>query len=805
VSSTTNAGATGAAVGVDALTLDERISLGSGATFWTTVGIPRAGVPSLSLCDGPHGIRKQTGTGEAFGIASSTPATCFPTASALASSWDVDLLEEVGRAIGLEAIDQDVNVVLGPGVNMKRNPLCGRNFEYYSEDPLLAGKLAAAWIRGVQSTGTGTSLKHFALNNQELGRMTVDVRVDERALHEYYLPAFEIAVKEAAPTTVMCAYNRVEGVYCSDNAPLLRRILRERWGFQGAIMTDWGALHDRVAAYEAGLDLEMPGGSGTHDPEVRAAIDTGRLDPALVDESAARVLALAEATSGRDRARVPADMAERHHELARRAAAESAVLLKNERGRLPLAPGGRVAVIGELAETPRYQGTGSSLVTPTRLESLLDGVRRYAEVEFAPGYRLADRPDEPLLAQAVALAEHADRVIVCVGLTEIYESEGFDRRHMRIPSNQIALLEALAPLADRVVLVLCGGSAIEMPWESSASGILHMQLGGQAAGAAAADLLFGAANPSGRLAETYPVAYGDVVSASYYDASTAQAPYLESMFVGYRYFSSVGRPVRYPFGFGLSYTTFEYTDLRVERRGEDGVDVTFTVTNAGDRAGAEVAQVYVAPRTGGAHRPAVELKGFAKVRLEPGGRRTLRIVLDARSFAIFEPARGDWVVEAGDYEIRVAASVEDVRLRSTVRLEGVDPRRSTASAWYYDLDGVPDIDDFLTVHEPYPVLEAPRRGTYDLGSSIAEMKDSGLVGRMVYRQMERLVAKGLGRRDEDDVTYQMILHSTAGLPLRSMMRMSPSAMSPRLAQFLVDAANGRTWRGLWRLIRGGAS
>jgi beta-glucosidase len=787
---------------VEAMTLADQVRLGAGASFWTTRAVPAAGIPSITLTDGPHGLRGQDGDEDHLGLGTSRAATCFPTAGALASSWDVDLLAEVGAAIGLEAVDQGVHVVLGPGVNMKRNPLCGRNFEYFSEDPYLAGKLAAAWIRGVQSTGTGTSLKHFALNNQELKRMTTDVRVDERALHEYYLPAFEIAVTEGDPATVMCAYNRVEGEWCSDNRRLLTGILRESWGFRGAVVTDWGAMHDRVAAYLAGTDLEMPGNRGASDAEVFAAIRGGRLPAAVVGASAARVAALVARTTNRD-VTVPDDVYDRHHELAERAATAGAVLLKNDGGALPLAPGGRVAVLGALAATPRFQGSGSSQVNPTRVVSLCDGVAEFATVDHAPGYRIADEPDDELLAEAVRLAEGADRVIVCVGLTEIFESEGFDREHLRIPANQVALLDALAHLAGRVVLVVVGGSAIEMPWERSGRAILHLQLAGQAGGAAAAGLLFGAANPCGRLAETYPISYADVASSGYYDVDPDQAPYLESMYCGYRWFDTAGLDVRYPFGHGLSYTTFGYSDLRITRSGEHDVTVTLTVTNTGGHDGAEIVQAYVVPRTEGFHRPEQELKAFAKIGLAAGEAGRVTFTLDRRSFAVFDPDAGEWMVEAGAYQIAVGASSRDIRLRGTVELTGAPARRQAVAGWYHRPSGPPTLADFRTVHEPFPPLPAPRRGTFDLNSSLVEMKDESLAVRIMLRIAERIVARDAGGKvDYDDVRFKMLMLSAAGLPMRAMVRMSNGAMPLRVARFFVASANGQTLRGIRRLITG---
>lgn len=789
---------------ISSLPLQKKLDLGTGATFWTTNPAPALGIPALTLTDGPHGLRGQGEDGDHLGIKESMVATCFPTSSALACSWDTGLLAAVGEAIGLEAVDQQVHVVLGPGVNMKRNPLCGRNFEYFSEDPLLAGKLAAAWITGVQGTGTGTSLKHFALNNQELKRMTTDVRVDDRALHEYYLPAFEIAVKEANPTTVMSAYNRVEGVYCSEHPRLLTDILRRRWGFGGVVVTDWGGINDRAASYAAGLDLEMPGNGGASNDEVRSAIEDGRLDTQCVDTSVERMRGLARRVRHRG-AGAPEDLYERNHQLARRAAVESAVLLKNDDDALPLPGGESIALLGALAESARYQGTGSSRVNPTRVTDLRSAMEARAEIRFAAGYRLSDEADEDLLAEALAAAELAERVVVCAGLTDTFESEGFDREHMRIPANQVKLLEALAPFSHKVTIVLVGGSAVEMPWEGSAAAILHMHLAGQAGGEAAADLLFGTENPSGRLAETYPISYDDVVSAGRFGVEAYQTPYLESMYCGYRYFDSAQVPVRFPFGHGLSYTTFTYSDLRVTSAGEHDLDLTLTVSNTGARAGAEVVQVYISPRTGGAYRPVQELKAFTKVHLAAGESRTVPLHLDRRSFAIFDPSTSDWMVEAGAYEIRIGASSREIRLTKTVDLTGEEPRRGKESAWYRTPRGKPAPADFLTIHEPFPHVEPPQKGTFDLNSSILEMKESSLACRIMHYAVERTVAKSFGGRvDYSNPHFKMLMYSAAGLPMRAMIRMSDGVMSPALARFFIESANGRTVRGLWGLIRGRA-
>ncbi|MEU1953467.1 beta-glucosidase family protein [Nocardia rhamnosiphila] len=743
------------------LALDENLSLGTGASLWTTHVVEAASIPALKLTDGPHGLRGQGSDDDHLGLAESTSATCFPTASVLASSWDVGLLVEVGEAIGREVVDQDVNVVLGPGVNMKRTPLCGRNFEYFSEGPPLPGKLAAAWIRGVQSTGTGTSVKHFALNSQELRRMTTDVRVDQRALHEYYPPAFEITVKKAEPTTVMSSYNRVEGVYSGEN-PLACRHPARQVGVPRVIVTDWGAMNDRAAAYAAGLDLEMPGNRGASDEEVRATVRSCRLDESAIDASIERMRELARRTT--ERPAVTRDgLYDRHHQLARRAALESGVLLKNDGGLLSLAPGSKIALIGALAATLRYQGTGSSRVNPTRVVSLRDGLRAQVGVEYAPGYPIADEANDELVLRAVDLTGRAERVIVCVGLTDDFEREGFDREHMRIPANQIALLDALRPFADRVAIVLVGGSAVEMPWEESASALLHMQLAGQAGGQAAADLLVGAANPTGKIAESYPVVYEDVVSAGRFGIEAEQTPYLESMYCGYRYFDSA----QYPFGHGLSYTTFEYSDLRVARRGDHLVEVSVTIANTGERAGAEAVQLYVAPQSGGVYRPVHELNAFTKVPLAPGESRTVSLSLGRRTFAVYDPQREDWIVEAGQYELRVGASSRDIRLRETVEIAGRAPVPHTVSPWYTAPQGKPALEDFLPIHEPFPIVEPLRKGTFGLNSSLSEMKDASMACRVIHAGVERTVAKAFGGKiDHDNPQFKMLMYSVTGLPMR---------------------------------------
>ncbi|MGY1823073.1 glycoside hydrolase family 3 C-terminal domain-containing protein [Geodermatophilus sp. SYSU D00079] len=652
------------------LTLEQRAALLSGRDSWTTEPVEAAGLPSIVLTDGPHGVRRQEGAFDTIGIHRNVPATCFPPAVAVGSSWDPEVAERIGAAIGREARALGVHVVLGPGVNMKRSPLCGRNFEYYAEDPLLAGVLGAAHVRGQQGEGVGASVKHFAANNQETDRMQISADVDERTLREVYLPAFERVVTEARPATVMCAYNRVNGVYASQHRDLLTGVLREQWGFEGVVVSDWGAVDDRVAALAAGLDLQMPGDRGAGDRRVVEAVRDGELDESAVDTSAARVAALARfagpVTDGFD--------VDGHHALARELAARCAVLLRNERGTLPLAPGTRVAVVGEFARTPRFQGGGSSHVHATRVEAALDAVQELAgvEVPFAPGFALDGAGDAAALREeAVALARSAEVTVVFAGLGEAEESEGFDRESLDLPAGQVELIRAVAAVAPRTVVVLSHGGVVSLEgWHDEVDAVLEGFLLGQAGGGALADLLYGVANPSGHLAETIPLRLADVPSALNFPGEQGHVRYGEGVMVGYRGFTTLDRPVRYPFGHGLSYTTFTTGDLQVVATGDDTVRLSVTVADTGDRAGRHVVQVYVATSAGPVRRPARELRAFTSVLLAPGERRTVTLDLDRRAFAYWDVREGDWVVAPGEYAVQVCASAVDVLASATVTLAG---------------------------------------------------------------------------------------------------------------------------------------
>ncbi len=790
----------------DQMTLPEKIALCSGGDFFATKAFEQHGVPAITLTDGPHGLRKPVAAADQLGINRSVPATCFPTASLTACSWDRDLLRELGAAIGEEALQHGVDVVLGPGVNLKRNPLCGRNFEYFSEDPYLAGELAAGWIEGLQSRGVGASLKHFAGNNQEDERMSSDSLIDERTLRELYLPAFEKAVKQAKPATVMCAYNKLNGVYCSDNADLLRAILRDEWGFAGVIVTDWGALNDRVKAFEAGLDLEMPASQGCFDETVLAALQAGALCEERLNESVDRLLDLAFTAAANRRAGFHVD-AEGHHRLAQRLAADSAVLLKNEDHLLPIPRGRRIALIGALAKEPRYQGAGSSHINPTKLASAIDGFEALGlSYAYFPGYRLKGPADEVLVAEAVAGARNSDVAVVFAGLPEEYESEGFDRTSLAMPDSHNALIARVAQANPNTVVVLAGGAPVEMPWLPQVRAVLNLYLAGQAGGLAAAELLAGLVNPSGKLAESYPLRYADVPSAGFYETGGKQAQYREGLYVGYRYYDKARKDVLFPFGHGLSYTAFEYSNLALSHTELDPpheLKISATIRNAGGVDGAEVVQVYVGERGPVAVRPEKELKEFAKVFLKAGEARQVSFKLEARAFAIYDPAARDWVIPDGVYRISVGASSRDIRLQAEVRVQSQRARSAAREIprWYHDLSGPVTQADFeaLLGRKIEPV-ETLRKGDYTLECSFQDMRASFII-RQVIKSIEATVGKGLGGVDYSNPTFKLIMASSTSTPLKNLSQLSPGSMPRPLTTGLVHLANGRYWQALITLAQ----
>ena len=653
------------------MTLEEKAGMCSGKDFWHLKGVERLGIPEVMVSDGPHGLRKQAAEADHLGLNESIKAVCFPTACATACSFDRDLLEEMGERIGDECQAEDLSVILGPAVNIKRSPLCGRNFEYFSEDPYLASQMAAAHIKGVQSKNVGTSIKHFAANNQEHRRMSCSSEVDERTLREIYLAAFETAIKEAKPDTVMCSYNRINGEFASENHWLLTEVLRDEWGFDGYVMSDWGAVNDRVKGLKAGLELEMPASGGTTDKEIVEAVKNGELDEAVLDRAVERILNIVfKFADNRQEGKFDK---EEDHKLAAKIEAESMVLLKNE-GVLPLpTQGKKIAFIGKFAEAPRFQGGGSSHINSFKITGALEAVKEVAQVTYAQGYDIKeDVIDQDMLNQAVETAKEADVAVIFAGLPDAFESEGYDRSHMRMPECQNTLISEIAKVQENVVVVLHNGSPVEMPWADEVKGILEAYLGGQAVGQAEVDVLFGKANPCGKLAETIPYKLADNPSYLNFPGDGQTVAYKEGVFVGYRYYDTKEMPVRYPFGYGLSYTTFEYSDLQLSAdkiKDTDTLKVTLKVKNTGDRAGKEIVQLYVADKTGAACRPVKELKNFVKVELQPQEEKTVEMELDKRSFAWYNTEIHDWYAASGEYEILAAASSRDIRLKKTVYVE----------------------------------------------------------------------------------------------------------------------------------------
>ena len=778
------------------MTLEEKASLMSGANFWNTKPVKRLGIPGMMLTDGPHGLRKQGGKADHLGLNKSVPATCYPSAAGLANTWDEALIEEMGTFLGLEAASEGVSVLLGPGVNIKRSPLCGRNFEYFSEDPYLSGKMAAALIRGIQSNGISACVKHYAANSQELRRMTNDSVVDERALREIYLPAFEMAVKEGGVKSLMTSYNRVNGIYAHEHPHLLRDILYGEWGFDGMVVSDWGGNNDRVESVRQGGTLEMPSSNGQTDRHIVQAVREGRLDESVLDEQVDRLLDLVlttqESITGKTYDR------DAHHAAAARVAEKSAVLLKNENRILPLNKQQRIAVIGDFARNPRYQGAGSSKINPTRLDCGLDALKAIGAnvTGFAPGFRRGGKKDTMLLRQACKLAENAEIVLLWLGLDEGGEAEGVDRPDMKLPENQIALLNAVAGVNPNIVVVLSCGCAVEMDWDVKAKAVIHGYLGGQAGAPAMAKLLTGEANPCGKLSETVPLRYEDVSSAPFYPGMEATSEYRESLYVGYRYFDTAKKAVKYPFGHGLSYTEFAYSDLEIQ---EDAV--SFRIRNIGDTCGEEIAQLYVHAKTNGMFRPALELKGFAKVSLEPGEEKQVIIPLNDRTFAVWSVLENNWVIEGGTYEICVGASSRDIRLRAETQKEGsaANPYAGEVFAPYYsaDVQQVGDESFAALLGRAIPAARWDRNAPIGFNDTISqgEYLDGGL-GKAVYNLIAfvRNVLMVLEKKElGNNVMFVM------NLPWRGVARMS-GVLSDEQVLALIDVIN-RKKGGLRKLLK----
>lgn len=776
------------------LNLEQKCALLSGAGTFTTRGCPKAGVPSITLSDGPNGVRKQAGTADHLGLNPSVPATCFPTAATVACSWDPALGEQLGQAMGEEAAAQEVAVLLGPGLNTKRSPLCGRNFEYFSEDPYLSGKMAAAYVRGIQSNGIAACPKHFAVNSQELRRMASDSVVDERTLRELYLTGFEIVVKEAHPKTIMSSYNLVNGTYANENAHLLQDILRRDWGFDGAVVTDWGGSNDHALGVKNGSTLEMPAPGGDAVRELLKAVETGKISESDVDARLDELLTLVLDTHAAVENHSRSFDADAHHALARRAAAESAVLLKNDGGILPLAAGASVAVIGDFAETPRYQGAGSSAVNSIKVDTFLDCLKDSGlhSVGFAAGFDRQGKPDDAKKAEAVALAKKADTVLLCLGLDEIKESEGLDRADMKLADNQIELLQAVQQANPNTVVIVSAGASLETPWLAHCRALVYGALGGQAGAGAMVDVLTGKINPSGKLAETWANAHADTPAKDNFAGAGRTVQYREGLYVGYRYYQTAGVPVAFPFGYGLSYTSFAYSELKADAR-----SVTLTVTNTGSRAGAEIVQVYAAKPDAQIFRPAQELKAFTKVWLEAGESKTVTLPLDDKAFRYWNTKTDSWEVEGGTYELRVGASSADIRLTAAVEVNGTsapNPYAGKALPHYTSgkVQRVPDDEWEILLGRPIPADTVK----IDRNMTLGELNHSRsplcwLVWAVLTMMLNASYKRG---KPNLNVMFQY------NMPLRALAKMTSGAISMGMVDGIVLEAKGFWVIGLLKVI-----
>jgi beta-glucosidase len=792
---------------ISKLTLEEKAGLCSGLDNWHTKPVERLNISSIMVADGPHGLRKEQPSTGGQTFVPSYPATCFPTASALACSWNRDLLYEIGEALAEECLQEGISVILGPGVNSKRSPLCGRNFEYFSEDPYLSGEMAACHIKGVQRKGIGTSLKHFAANNQEYRRMSINAVVDERALREIYLSAFEKAVKEAQPWTVMCAYNRLNGDYCSENKRLLNEILRDEWGFAGLVMSDWGAVNERVRALSSGLDLEMPGGNRDNDQKIMRAVQNGELDEEVLNKSVARLLKLifSGIQNKKDGFKYDTD---KHHALARKAAAESIVLLKNRDNILPLNPDRRIAVIGDFAKKPRYQGYGSSVVNPTRLDCAFDELLKYTSrsenITYTEGY-LGDISEnrEDLIRKACDAARQAQVVIVFLGLPDLYETEGMDREDMRLPENQNQIIKALVEVNPNIVVVLNNGSPVEMPWVEDVKGIVEAYLSGQAGGGAIADVLFGIVNPSGKLAETFPLKLEDNPSYHNFPGGPNTVEYRESIYVGYRYYDKAAREVLFPFGYGLSYTSFAYEDLKISKKkikpGEE-LDASCTIRNTGKREGKETVQLYIGHSDLSGFYPVRELKDFVKVSLKPGETKKVAFHLNERSFAYYDAQKGAWKIAPGEYQICMGASSRDLKLTQVITIDNEEDVKATEQAVglinYQSLKGNRfDREAFQVLYrKPLPENRSAKHAKLTLNTPLLDFRES-LLGKLVFAILKREFKKQTTPGD-NAMHDQMVEKIMLEIPLQNLTNLSGGYFTEKTARALVHIANGEIVAGL---------
>ena len=784
---------------ISKLTLEEKCYLLSGKDFWQTRSVKAKGVPNMTLSDGPHGIRKQEGAGDQLGLNGSVPATCFPTAATIANSWDPALGEEIGRYLGEEAASQDVCVLLGPGMNIKRSPLCGRNFEYFCEDPYLAGKMSAGYVRGIQANGVSACPKHFAANNTELRRMASDSVVDERTLREIYLTGFEIAVKEAHPKSIMSSYNMVNGVYANENEHLLQEILRDQWGFDGFVVSDWGASNDHVAGVAAGSHLEMPSTGGDSDEELLKAVQDGKISEAMVDKRVDEILDVILSTrKAVDPLKGKPFDVEAHHKMAMKASEQSIVLLKNDGGILPLAKGAKVAVIGEFAQKARYQGAGSSVVNCTKLDNAMDVIGNFPlnVVGFEAGYPRTGAGDPAMQEKAVELAKKADYVLLYIGLDEISESEGLDRAHMKLPQSQVDLLNAVAKVNKNVIAVMAAGSSVEMPWLGQCKAMVHGYLCGQAGASAVLKVITGQVNPSGKLSESYPLKYEDTPSAPYFPAKERTVEYREGLYVGYRYFETAKVPVLFPFGYGLSYTTFAYSDLKVSEK-----EVSFTLKNTGKVDGAEVAQLYVSAKNPTIPRPVKELKGFAKVFLKAGESKKVTIPLDDKAFRYFNVRTDKFEIDGGDYDILIGASVADIKLSGTVTVKG------TNAPAPYDLSKIPSYvkGDIKNVSDAefeallgHKIPDGSWSGMLEMNDAICQLYYAkSWPARKVYGILTNMLNKSI-EKGEPDLNITFIYN----MPFRAIGKMAGGMCSQEMCHSILTICNGHFFKGAGGVIGG---
>lgn len=791
------------------LTLEEKVGLCSGKDFWSLKGVPQADIPEIILTDGPHGLRKKNPEGKQGGLSDSVPSTAFPTAATTACSWDPELIYEMGQALGEECLQEKVSVILGPGVNMKRSPLCGRNFEYFSEDPLLAGEIAAGWIAGVQSKNVGASIKHFAANSQETRRMTIDSVIDERTLREIYLPAFEIAVKKSQPWTVMNAYNRLNGTYCSENKHLQQEILRDEWGFKGIVVTDWGAANNRVMGLENGNELEMPSSGGYNDEKIIAAVKNGELSESTLDKNADAMLSLMLKSKDALKEGYTYDK-EAHNDLAAKIASQSVVLLKNDNNILPINESQKIAVIGEMARAPRYQGAGSSLLNPHKLTDAFEGLTALGiKASYAPGYdKKKDAISDTMLADACKVASDADVVLLFIGLTEEYESEGYDRKHLNLPSSHNKLVEEIAKVNENVVVVLSGGSPVTMPWLNSVKAVLNGYLGGQASGTAIAQVLTGKVNPSGKLAETYPLCLEDVPCVNKYPGTELLAEHSEGIYIGYRYYDTAKKEVLFPFGFGLSYTTFQYSDLKLSSKSikdTDTLTLTYKIKNTGKVAGAEISQIYVSDKESTIYRPVKELRAFNKVFLEAGEEKEISIELSKRAFAYFNVNINDWHVESGEFDILVGASSRDIKLSETVSVEStvsaeVPDYKNSAPCYYTaDVQCVPDSAFEAVLGHSIPARKMDETMKLTIANSLGDAKHTKWGGRIngLINKIMDMIFKA------DDPNGGMMKAMALEIPIRNFITMSMGVFSEEMANGLLLILNDEApGKGVGKILGG---